>query len=73
MSPLQSRGDSEDAASEDSNFSSGGATPTAPKNVMPWKAAPACLDLEFSTAVESGEEGGVEVQIEIDSCDIPCF
>ena len=73
MSPPQSKGDSEDAASEDSNCPSGGATPPGPKNVMPLKAAPACLDLEFSTAVESGEEGGVEVQIEIDSCDIPCF
>ena len=30
--------------------------------------APACLDLEFSTAIESHDEGGEEeVQIEIDS------
>ena len=27
---------------------------------MPWKAAPACLDLEFSTAVESEDESGDE-------------
>ena len=67
LSPLQSKGEFEDAGSEDSNRPSAEAPPPAPKKVMPLKVALACLDLEFSTGVESDDEGGKEeVQIKID-------
>jgi hypothetical protein len=67
-SPLHSKGESEDAMSEDSHCPSGEATPPAPKKVVPVNVAPACLDLEFSTAIESSDEGGEEeVRVKIDS------
>ena len=43
-SPLQSKGDSEDAGSEDSHCPSGETMPPAPKVVMPLKMAPPWLD-----------------------------
>ena len=61
VSPLQSKGGSEDAESEDSHYPSGETTPPTPKVVVPLKTAPPCLDLEFSTAQESGDVGGEEV------------
>jgi len=57
VSPLQSKGDSEDAESEDSHYPLGETTPPTPKVVVPLKTAPPCLDLEFSTAQESGDVG----------------
>ena len=69
QSPLQSKGDSEDDGSEDSNPAAAEAPPfSAPNEVAPLRAVPPNLDLEFSTTPESDdEEGDEEVNIVIDS------
>ena len=67
QSPLRSKGGSEDGRSEDSNRPSAEEPPPAPEKVKLLKTVPPCLDLEFSTAQESDDDGGdKEVQIEID-------
>jgi len=66
QSPLRSKGDSEDGMSGDSNRPSAEAPPFAVEKVSPLKVVPPSLDLEFSTAQESDDDGGGdEVQIEV--------
>ena len=66
---LQSKGDSEDDGSEDSNRAAAEVPPFAvPKEAPPLRAVPPNLDLEFSTAQESEDEGNVEeVNVVVDS------
>ena len=69
QSPLQSKGDSEDDGSEDSNPAAAEAPPfSAPKEAPPLRVVPPNLDFEFSTTPTSDdEEGDKEVNIIIDS------
>ena len=69
QSPLQSKRDSKDDGSEDSNREAVEAPPFAvPKEAPHLRAVPPNLDLEFSTTPESDdEEGDEEVNIIIDS------
>jgi len=69
QSPLQSKGESEDGGSEDSNRPPTKATPLGiPQVAVPLRAVHPGLDLEFSTAQESEDEGNVEeVNVVVDS------
>ena len=69
QSPLQSKVESEDDGSKDSNHPAAEAPPfVAPSKAAPLKAVPPCLDLEFSIALESDDkEGDEEVNIVVDS------
>ena len=69
QSPLQSKGESEDGGSEDSNRPPTEATPFGiPQVAVPLRAVHPGLDLEFSTAQESEGEGNVEeVNVVVDS------
>jgi len=71
QSPLRSKGESEDGGNEDSNRPPTEATPFGiPQVAVPLRAVHPCLDLEFSTALESEDEGDVEeVNVVVDS---PC-
>ena len=68
-SPLQSKGESEDGGSDDSNRPPAEATPLGvPQLAVPLRVVHPGLDLEFSTAQESEDEGNVEVvNIVVDS------
>jgi len=58
QSPLRSKEESEDSGSKDSNHEDAQAPPFAvPKEAQPLRAVPPNLDLEFSTAPESDDEG----------------
>jgi len=69
QSPLRSKGESEDGGSEDSNRPPTEATPFGiPQVAVPLRAVHPGLDLEFSTALESEDEGDVEeVNVVVDS------
>ena len=69
QSPLQSKGESEDGGSEDSNRPPTEATPFGiPQVAVPLRTVHPGLDLEFSTAQESEDEGNVEeVNVVVDS------
>jgi len=69
QSPLRSKGESEDGGSADSNRPPPEATPLdIPQVAVPLRAVRPALDLEFSTAQESDDEGHVEeVNIVADS------
>ena len=69
QSPLRSKGESEDGGSADSNRPPPEATPLdIPQVAVPLRAVHPALDLEFSTAQESEDEGHVEeVNIMADS------
>jgi hypothetical protein len=58
QSPLRSKGDFEDGLSGYSNRPSAEAPPFTAEKVSPLKDFPLSLDLEFSTALESDDEGG---------------
>jgi len=61
QSPLRSKGESEDGGSADSNRPPPEATPLdIPQVAVPLRAVRPALDLEFSTAQESDDEGHVE-------------
>ena len=65
--PYKAKGSLRTAGASYRNRPSAEGPPSAPKKVMPVNVASACLDLEFSTGVESDDEGGKEeVQIKID-------
>jgi len=69
QSPLRSKGESEDGGSEDSNRPPTAATSFGiPQGAVPLRAVHPGLDLEFSTALESEDEGDVkEVNVVVDS------
>ena len=69
QSPLRSKGESEDGGSADNNRPPPEATPLdIPQVAVPLRAVRPALDLEFSTAQESEDEGHVEeVNIVADS------
>ena len=69
QSPLRSKGESEDGGSADSNRPPPEAAPLdIPQVAVPLRAVRPALDLEFSTAQESEDEGHVEeVNIVADS------
>ena len=69
QSPLQSKGESEDGGSEDNNRPPTEATPFGiPQMAVPLRAVHPGLDLEFSTTLESEDEGNVEeVNVVVDS------
>ena len=77
QSPLRSKGESEDGGSEDNNRPPTEATPFGiPQVAVPLRAVHPGLDLEFSTALESKDEGDVEeVNVIVDSprcSSLPC-